>query len=122
LVESMSILFATPLIVALLSGPMLGERVGPRRMAAIGAGLVGVLIITRPGFGVMHPAALLTLAAAIAYSVFGIITRTLAAYDSTATTTFCSGGVGIVCTTAILPWIWTETPPLSTILLLALMG
>jgi drug/metabolite transporter (DMT)-like permease len=122
LVENMAIQFATPLIVALLAGPMLGERVGPRRIAAIVIGLVGVLIITRPGLGIMHPAALLTLAGTIGYSFFGIITRLLARHDSSATTTFYSGIVGIVGMTAILPWIWTETPSLMTIALLLVMG
>src|SRR6476620_64598 len=72
LVENMSIQFATPLLVALLAGPMLGEWVGPRRLVAIAIGLAGVLIITRPGLGIMHPAALITLAGAIGYSFFGI--------------------------------------------------
>src|SRR5215218_9018055 len=58
LAETMSIMFATPLLVALLAGPILGERVGPRRLAAIGVGFVGVDVITRPGLGAMHPAAL----------------------------------------------------------------
>ena len=114
LVENMAIQFSTPLIVALLAGPMLGERVGPRRLVAIAIGLAGVLIITRPGLGIMHPAALITLAGAIGYSFFGIMTRLLARHDSSATTTFYSGMVGIVAMTAILPWIWTETPSLVT--------
>lgn len=122
LVENMSIQFATPLIVALLAGPMLGEWVGPRRLISIGIGLVGVLIITRPGLGIMHPAALLTLAGTIGYSFFGIITRLLAGHDSSATTTFYSGLVGLVGMTVILPWIWTETPSLTTVALLLLMG
>ena len=122
LVENMAIQFSTPLIVALLAGPMLGERVGPRRLAAIVIGLAGVLIITRPGLGIMHPAALITLAGAIGYSFFGIVTRLLARHDSSATTTFYSGIVGIVTMTAILPWIWIETPSLVTIGLLLLMG
>ena len=122
LVENMAIQFSTPLIVALLAGPMLGERVGPRRLAAIVIGLAGVLIITRPGLGIMHPAAVITLAGAIGYSFFGIVTRLLARHDSSATTTFYSGIVGIVRMTAILPWIWIETPSLVTIGLLLLMG
>jgi drug/metabolite transporter (DMT)-like permease len=122
LVENMSIQFATPLIVALLAGPMLGERVGLQRLIAIGIGLAGVLIITRPGLGIMHPAAVLTLLGTIGYSFFGILTRRLAAHDSSATTTFYSGIVGIVGMTAVLPWIWTETPSLLTIGLLLLMG
>ena len=122
LVENMSIQFSTPLLVALLAGPILGEHIGMQRMLAIAIGLGGVLIITRPGLGIMHPAALLTVAGTIAYSVFGIITRLLSAHDSSATTTFYSGLVGIVSMTAALPWIWTETPPPLTLALLIMMG
>ncbi len=53
---------------------MLGERVGLQRLIAIGIGLAGVLIITRPGLGIMHPAAVLTLLGTIGYSFFGILT------------------------------------------------
>ena len=63
LAETISIMFATPLLVALLAGPMLGEWVGPRRLAAIGVGFIGVLIVTRPGIGAMHPAMLLSVPA-----------------------------------------------------------
>ena len=110
LTETVSIMFATPFIVALLAGPMLGERVGPRRLAAIGVGFVGVLIITRPGLGGMHPAALLCVIAAVCYALYGISTRVLAAHDSSATTMFYSGIAGVVLMTPALPAIWT-TPP-----------
>ena len=103
-------MFATPFIVALLAGPMLSERVGPRRLAAIGVGFVGVLIITRPGLGGMHPAALLCVIAAVCYALYGISTRVLAAHDSSATTMFYSGIAGVVLMTPALPAIWT-TPP-----------
>ncbi|WP_246505189.1 DMT family transporter [Microvirga antarctica] len=122
LVENMSIQFATPLLVALLAGPLLGEWVGPRRMVAIVIGLGGILIITRPGLGVMHPAALIALAGTIGYAFFGIITRKLAAHDSSATTTLYSGFVGIVAMTAILPWIWTGMPSATILGLLLVMG
>jgi drug/metabolite transporter (DMT)-like permease len=91
LIETVSIMFATPFIVALLAGPMLGEWVGRRRLAAIGVGFAGVLIITRPGLGGMHPAALLCVIAAVCYALYGISTRVLAAHDSSATTMFYSG-------------------------------
>lgn len=59
LAETISIMFAAPLLVALVSGPLLGEWPGPRRLAAIAVGFLGVLVVTRPGIGGMHPAALL---------------------------------------------------------------
>ena len=86
LAETMSILFAMPLLVALLAGPILGEWVGPRRLAAICVGFVGVLVITHPGVGTMHWAILLSVVGVLLYALFNIATRMLAAYDSTRTT------------------------------------
>ncbi|MDO5648886.1 DMT family transporter [Paracoccus sp. (in: a-proteobacteria)] len=60
--QAYAILFATPLLITVLSIPLLGERVGPHRWAAVAAGLFGVLIVLRPGgqdLGVGHAAALL---------------------------------------------------------------
>ena len=122
LVETTSIIFSTPLLVALLAGPILGERVGPRRFAAIGVGFIGILVITRPGLGAMHPAVLLSVAGAVAYAFYGITTRMLASHDSSATTTFYSGLAGIVLMTPLLPWIWTTPSSPLTWLLLAMTG
>lgn len=118
--ETVSIMFATPLLVALMAGPMLGEWVGPRRLAAIGFGLIGVLIVTRPGLGGMHPAAFLSVAGAVCYALYAISTRILAAYDSSATTLFYSGVAGTVLMTPLLPFVWTTpSSPLVWGLLLA---
>ena len=107
LTETVSIMFATPFLVALLAGPMLGEWAGPRRLAAIGVGFLGVLIITRPGLGGMHPAAFLCVIGAVCYALYGISTRILAAHDSSATTMFYSGLAGVVLITPVLPLVWT---------------
>jgi hypothetical protein len=63
--EAIALVFSTPFFVAALSGPMLGEWVRWRRWAAIAVGFVGVLVVTRPGAGSFHPAALLSLSAAV---------------------------------------------------------
>ena len=84
--EALSILFSTPFIVAILCGPLLGEWVGWRRWVAIGVGFVGVLLVARPGFGGLHPAALLSLGSAICYALYSISTRVLARSDSSETT------------------------------------
>lgn len=122
LTETVSIMFATPFLVALLAGPMLGEWVGPRRLAAIGVGFVGVLIITRPGLGGMHPAALLCVIAAGCYALYGISTRILAAHDSSETTMFYSGLAGVAVLTPALPLIWTTPPSLVVSAIMLLMG
>ena len=64
LVASLAIFGCYPLLVAALSGPILGERVGWRRWAAIGVGFVGILIILQPGFAVFSPYALFPLISA----------------------------------------------------------
>jgi drug/metabolite transporter (DMT)-like permease len=122
LVETMSIMFSTPLIVALLAGPILGEWVGSRRLMAIGIGFLGILVITRPGLGAMHPAALLSLTGAVAYAFYGITTRMLASSDSSATTTFYSSVAGIVLMMPLLPWIWTTPSSALTWFLLVMTG
>lgn len=121
LAETISILFATPFLVALLAGPILGEWAGPRRMIAIFVGFLGVLVVTRPGFGGMHPAAFLSVAGAICYALYGISTRMLAATDSSRTTMVYSGLAGVALMTPILPFIWqTPDEPLIWLMLVAI--
>lgn len=71
---AIAIFFAEPLILTALVGPLLGERVGPRRMIAVLVGLIGVLIIIRPGGGFGH-AAFLPLLAALCYALNMIVLR-----------------------------------------------
>lgn len=107
LAETISIQFATPLLVALLAGPLLGEWVGPRRLVAIAVGFLGVLAMTRPGLGGVHPAALLCLGGTLCYAFYNIITRRLAAYDPSSTTVLYSGLAGVAVATPLLPFAWT---------------
>ncbi len=85
LVESHAVFTCYPLLIAALSGPVLGERVGWRRWAAIGVGFAGVLVILQPGFRVFSPAALVPLAAALMFALYGLLTRYVARADSAAT-------------------------------------
>ena len=106
LAQTVSIAFAMPLVVALLAGPMLGEWVGPRRLAAICTGFIGVLVVAQPGFGGFHWAMLLILAGVVCYALYGITTKMLAATDSSRTTLTYSSLLGAVGLTPLLPWIW----------------
>jgi drug/metabolite transporter (DMT)-like permease len=105
--QALAIMFSTPFIVAALSIPILGERVGPRRWAAIGVGFIGVLVVTRPGYGGIHPAAILSLLCATCYAFYSIATRLLASVDSSETTLFYSNLSGSVVYTIGLPFFWT---------------
>ncbi len=72
---AIAIFFAEPLILTLLAGPLLGEVAGPRRYAAVGVGLMGALIVIRPGFSEFGLASLLPLVAATAYALNMIVLR-----------------------------------------------
>ncbi|MFW8633630.1 DMT family transporter [Cribrihabitans pelagius] len=106
LIESQAVFICYPLLVAALSGPVLGESVGWRRWAAIGVGLAGVLVILQPGMGVFDPAAVIPFIAALMFALYGLLTRYVARQDSTATSFFWTGVSGMVFMSAIGIWFW----------------
>ena len=120
--EALSILFSTPFIVAVLCGPLLGEWVGWRRWIAIGVGFLGVLLVARPGFGGLHPAALLSLGSAVCYSLYSISTRVLARSDSSETTLFYSNLVGALAMLPIVPFVWSMPSSWFVIVLMVVIG
>jgi len=120
--EALAILFSTPFLVALLCGPLLGEWVGWRRWAAISVGFLGVLLVARPGFGGLHPAALLSFGSAICYALYVISTRVLARTDSSETTLFYSNLVGAVAMLPIIPFVWTKPDSAFVVALMVLIG
>nr|WP_255596722.1 DMT family transporter [Cognatishimia sp. MH4019] len=106
LIESHVIFAAYPLIIAALSGPILGERVGWKRWVAIGVGFIGVLIILQPGVKVFSPAAIVPLISALMFALYGLLTRYAARKDSAATSFFWTGVTGAVVMTVIGVWFW----------------
>lgn len=72
---AIAIFFIEPLLLTLLAWPFLGERPGPRRIAAVAVGLIGALIVIRPNFAVFGPVALFPVGAAIAYALNMIVLR-----------------------------------------------
>ncbi|MGI9395821.1 MAG: DMT family transporter [Boseongicola sp.] len=106
LVESHAIFATYPLMVAALSGPVLGEAAGWRRWMAIGIGFVGVLIILQPGVTVFAPAATLPLISALMFALYGLLTRYAARKDPTETSFFWTGTVGAVAMTLVGIWYW----------------
>ena len=106
LAEATAILFATPLAVALLAGPILGERVGIARWIALAAGCGGMLLVARPG-GAMSAAGIAwALAAAACYTIYQIQTRQLSPTENTWTLLFYTALVGTVATSLALPLFW----------------
>ncbi|MFN3655992.1 MAG: DMT family transporter [Pseudolabrys sp.] len=118
--EVLSIIFTFPFIVAIASGPLLGERLGWRRWSAICFGFAGVLVITRPGFGAVHPAALLSLAATTCYGIYAVITRIVSRVDSNQTSLFYNNAIGALIMLPVIPFVWqAPTDWLTALLLLA---
>jgi drug/metabolite transporter (DMT)-like permease len=120
--QALAITFSTPLVVAALAGPVLDEWVGVRRLAAIAVGFIGVLVVARPGFGSVHPAALFSLAAAFALAFYNVTTRLLARSDSSETTLFYSNIVGFIATSPLLPLVWTPPANGGDIVLMVTVG
>ncbi|MFD3188671.1 DMT family transporter [Sedimentitalea sp. HM32M-2] len=106
LVESHAVFACYPLLIAALSGPILGEQVGWRRWSAIGVGFVGILIILQPGLGVFDPWAIIPLVSAVMFAIYGLLNRYAARRDRTATSFFWTGTVGAVVMTAVGAWFW----------------
>jgi len=106
LVESHAVFACYPLLIAALSGPVLGEGVGWRRWVAIGVGFVGVLVILQPGITVFQPAAVIPLIAATMFALYGLLTRYAARRDTAATSFFWTGVSGMVALTLAGIWFW----------------
>lgn len=121
LAEATAIAFVAPLFVTGLSVPLLGERVGVRRWAAVIAGFGGVLVMLRPGAGAFQVAALLPALAALGYAVGMLVSRRLSRHDSNAAIMFHSTVIAIVFSGLLLPFGW-RTPDLADFGLFALMG
>jgi drug/metabolite transporter (DMT)-like permease len=88
LADAVAIFFISPLVITAFSVIFLGEKVGPHRWAAVGAGLLGVLIMMRPGSAAFQLAALLPLVSAFAYAALHILTRKIGVSEKAATMTF----------------------------------
>jgi drug/metabolite transporter (DMT)-like permease len=120
--QTMAIAFSTPFFVAALSGPLLGEWVGWRRWSAIAVGFLGVVVVTRPGAGGIHPAALLTLAGAVCYAFYAISTRALSRTDSNETTLLYSNLTGALIMLPVVPFVWTTPGDPLLMVLMVLAG
>jgi len=120
--ETATISFLTPVFVALLAGPVLGERVGTERMIAIALGFLGVLIATRPGTAAFQPIVLLAVVGVVCNSGYVLATRKLAGADSAQTTLAWTQIAGLVLLTPILPWIWRHPHSAIDWFVMAAMG
>ena len=107
------VIFASyPLIIAALSVPFLGERVGWRRWLAITAGFGGVALALDPRGSPFGPQMIIPLLGAIQFAGYAILTRIASRTDSAETSFFWTGMVGAIAMSLIAPLAWT--PPYGT--------
>ena len=98
--------FVAPLFVTALAIVFLGEKVGLRRWIATAVGLVGVLIILRPGTSAFHPAAFFPLVSALAWACTLIMTRMLSGTERAITTMTYSSIAGVAILSLLVPFVW----------------
>lgn len=111
LAETTALLFVTPLFVALLAGPLLGERLRWLHWAASICGFLGALLIARPGGVIDPPGIVLILAAALCYSLYQIQTRQLSPSEDTLTMLFYTALVGTLSMSLAAPLYWSGPWP-----------
>ncbi|WP_444454134.1 DMT family transporter [Rhodobacter capsulatus] len=106
LIETHAVFAAYPLLVAALSGPVLGETVGWRRWTAIGIGFVGILIILQPGYGVFRPQAVIPLFGAFLFALYSLLTRFAARKDAASVSFYWTGLIGALAMTPLGLIFW----------------
>ena len=121
LAESHALFATCPLLITALAVPILGEHVGWRRWLGVGIGFLGALVIIRPGLGVFHPAALLTVSAAVGFAVYNLLTRLVSFHDRFETSLLYMGVVGGVAASLVGVPVW-RTPDAHGWTLLAILS
>jgi drug/metabolite transporter (DMT)-like permease len=121
LADAISIGYAAPLFMTVLSVPLLGERVGWRRWTAVVIGFFGVVVILRPTGAGLDFGSLLALLSALLYALTLITSRQLSATESSHTILFYYSVIVLVATGAAMPWMWI-TPSWADLWIFALAG
>lgn len=111
LANATAILFFAPVLVTLLAGLFLRERVGGHEWFAVIIGFIGVLLIVRPGFQTLQPAMLLAMLAAVSLAFYFLLTRALRGRDSEQTTLFHTTAAGAIILSLLLPFWWVNPSP-----------
>jgi drug/metabolite transporter (DMT)-like permease len=117
-----AIMFSSPIIVCLLSGPLLGERVGIWRWSAVLFGFAGVLVVIRPFSEGFQWAALMMLYPATCFALYSILTRRLSGEVSIGVMQFALGLVGTVILAPLAVIYWTSPPTVFDAVLMPMLG
>ncbi|WP_425419003.1 DMT family transporter [Oricola indica] len=124
LAEVYALLFATPLLITALSVPLLGETVRARRWAAVVVGLIGVLIVLRPGMTAFSPGHLAALCSACAAATATIIVRKIGGEERSAVLILYPMLTSMIVMGAALPWTYVpiELPSLGLMATVGLLS
>ncbi len=120
--QAASISFTAPLIVVVLVGPMLGEKVTFARVMAVVVGFVGVLVVIRPGAAVFQWASVLIVGSAACYAMYQVLTRRVAGSDRPETSAVYSALLGSVLMSLIVPFSWKTPGSWTDVMLLGSLG
>ncbi|WP_425351402.1 DMT family transporter [Kumtagia ephedrae] len=122
LAETSAIYFSAPMITIALAGPLLGEWAGWRRWLAVLAGFVGVLVITRPGYGAFGIGHVFALCSTLSYCFYVILTRRMSESETPASLIFYSALAPTVLMAPVVPFSASMPPSLWHGLILLLLG
>jgi drug/metabolite transporter (DMT)-like permease len=124
LADAHAIFAATPLLVTALSVPLLKEQVGWRRWVAVAIGFVGMLVILRPGFAAIPPAALLATLCMVMYAHYHLLTRLVSRADRPETSYLVQTVVSAILLSIVGPFVWEPIawPHLPLLLALGVLG
>ncbi|MFT5114899.1 MAG: drug/metabolite transporter (DMT)-like permease [Parasphingorhabdus sp.] len=106
LTTATTIMFLTPIVVTILAIPILGERVGKRRWAGGIIGIIGAIIIVRPGIIDIDPAILILVVTTITHAFYQLLTRQVRNYDDPITSLMYTGLLDTVVMSMLIPWYW----------------
>ncbi|HSW14286.1 MAG TPA: DMT family transporter [Solimonas sp.] len=121
--ETTAMVFISPLLVVLVAGPLLGEKVGPFDWIAALLGFLGILLIARPGGATDVAGVLYALGAAAVMTGYQLLSRTLAATERTIAMLFHTALLGSLLFGLALPWSWQgPLPPLPHVGLFLIVG
>ena len=123
--EFTALVMIVPLVMTLLAATTLGEQVSPLRWALVVGGVVGTLVIIRPGHEAFNWATLLPLGLVVSNTWFQLLTSRLAKTEDPLTMHLYTGWVGMLVASTLLPWVWTTLPDGTLwgwLMLMGLMG
>jgi len=122
LTDATAVSFTAPVIVAVLAGPFLGERVTRGHWLAIALGFLGALIVVRPTGEGTNPWIFLVFGSASSYAVYQLLTRRVAGYDRPETSVAYSALLGTLALSCVVPFVWRTPERLEQWLLLGALG